>query len=101
ESGQGPALRSHLLPVETALDDIPALALSEAEARRLHSGQVLSLARLDSRETLGDMPDGLVLRAMDGKRVVALARIDNGEIRSVRVMNLQPNSIGEDDVDYA
>ncbi|MBC7954215.1 MAG: tRNA pseudouridine(55) synthase TruB, partial [Rhodospirillaceae bacterium] len=37
ESGQGPALRSHLLPVETALDDIPALALSEAEARRLHS----------------------------------------------------------------
>lgn len=101
ESGQGPALRSHLLPVETALDDIPALALSEAEARRLHSGQVLLLSRLACRETLGDIPDGLVLRAMDGERVVALARIDDGEIRSVRVMNLQPNSLGEDDVDYA
>jgi len=77
------------------------LALSEAEARRLHSGQVLSLSRLAARETLGDISDGLVLRAMDGERLVALARIDNGEIRSVRVMNLQPNSIGEDDVDYA
>jgi|AGTN01.2.fsa_nt_gi tRNA pseudouridine 55 synthase len=101
EVGQGPALRNHLLPVETALDDIPALALSEAEARRLHSGQVLMLSHLAHRDALGDIAPGLVLRAMDGKRLVALARIDDGEIRSVRVMNLQHPLSGEDDVDHA
>jgi len=101
EVGQGPALRSYLLPVETALDDIPALALSEAEARRLHNGQVLSLARLEHGHSIGDLAHAPVVRAMDGERLVALARIDGGEIRSVRVMNLHPNSLGEDDVDHS
>ena len=41
EVGQGPALRDYLLPVETALDDIPALALTEVEARRLQEGQAV------------------------------------------------------------
>ncbi len=100
EVGQGPALRSHLLPVETALDDIPALALSEAEARRLHNGQVLLLAQLEHGRPAAAAP-GSILRAMDGNRLVALARIDGGEIRSVRVMNLQSHSIGEDDVDHS
>ncbi|HTH16642.1 MAG TPA: tRNA pseudouridine(55) synthase TruB [Magnetospirillum sp.] len=101
EVGQGPALRSHLLPVETALDDIPALALTEAEARRLHSGQALSLSRLElpvCRQAL--IPDQVV-RAMDGERLVALARIDSGVVRSVRVMNLHHESLGEDDVDHS
>src|SRR3546814_4249920 len=33
--GQIPAVLEHLMPVETALDDIPALALTELEAGRL------------------------------------------------------------------
>jgi tRNA pseudouridine55 synthase len=101
EVGQGPALRPYLLPIETALDDIPALALTEAEARRLHSGQALSLMRLAGRDAEAPLTPGLIVRAMAGNRLVALARCDGGELRSVRVMNLQPDSQGENDVDYA
>ncbi|HLO77433.1 MAG TPA: tRNA pseudouridine(55) synthase TruB [Magnetospirillum sp.] len=101
ELGQGPALRSHLLPVETALDDIPALALTEAEARRLHAGQALPLARLSLAAPVGPIDPELVFRAMHGDWLVALARIESGFVRSVRVMNLQPESLGEDDVDHS
>src|ERR1700736_825881 len=38
-SGEG-SLADALLPVETALDDIPALAVTRADAARLHRGQV-------------------------------------------------------------
>ena len=101
ELGQLPALRAYLLPIETALDDIPALALTAAEARRLHSGQVLSVSRLAGRDVLPPCPRDLLVRAMDGVRLVALARCDGDEIRSLRVLNLQPSSQGEDDVDHA
>ncbi|NFV82159.1 tRNA pseudouridine(55) synthase TruB [Magnetospirillum aberrantis] len=101
EVGQGPALRTHLLPVKTALDDIPALALTDVEARRLQSGQALSVNRLAHALPDGDPDPELVFRAMDGERLVALARIEDGAVRSVRVMNLQPVSLGEGDVDHS
>jgi tRNA pseudouridine55 synthase len=85
---QGAASANYLLPVETALDDIPALALTEAEARRLQSGQPVSLLRLAGRAPLPQLtPDGPV-RAMAEGRLVALARIEGGEVRPVRVLNL-------------
>lgn len=77
-----------LLPVETALDDIPALALTEAEARRLTSGQSLSLLRLGTRSPLQAVRAGDTLRAMAGDRLVAIARIEGGDVRPVRVLNL-------------
>jgi tRNA pseudouridine55 synthase len=101
EVGQGPALRTHLLPVETALDDIPALALTEAEARRLHSGQVLAANRLTQALPVEAVDPDVVFRAMAGERLVALARIDDGLVRSVRVMNLHTQTLGEDDVDHS
>lgn len=85
EVGQGPAPRNLLLPVETALDDIPALALTEAEARRLHSGQTLTPDGVATR-----FGDGQIVRAMNGTLLVALARVEGGLVRSVRVMNLKP-----------
>src|SRR3546814_5942610 len=39
--GHSPAALEQVLPVETALDDIPALALSETEANRLRCGQAV------------------------------------------------------------
>jgi tRNA pseudouridine55 synthase len=77
-----------LLPVETALDDIPALALTEAEARRLQSGQSVSLLRMAARDPLAFCPPDGTVRAMAEGRLVALARIDGGEVRPVRVLNL-------------
>ena len=100
ELGQGPAPWAFMLPVETALDDIPALALTEAEAQRLQSGGPVSLQSVASRSPQTRYEQGTMCRAMDGKRMVALARIEDGEIRPVRVLNLTINQ-GVDDVDHA
>ncbi|TAN56499.1 MAG: tRNA pseudouridine(55) synthase TruB [Magnetospirillum sp.] len=100
ELGQGPGPRACLLPVETALDDIPALALTEAEARRLQNGGPVSLLHVASRFPQARFEQGTMCRAMDGRRMVALARIEGGEIRAVRVLNLTIDE-GVDDVDHA
>ncbi|MBI3446033.1 MAG: tRNA pseudouridine(55) synthase TruB [Magnetospirillum sp.] len=88
ELGQRPGPRTFLLPIETALDDIPALALTESEARRLQSGNPVSVLHVASRHPQASFASGTMCKAMSGKRLVALACIESGEIRPVRVMNL-------------
>jgi tRNA pseudouridine55 synthase len=78
----------HLQPVETALADIPALALTEPEARRLSQGQAIPALPVASRSPFKDISQGDMVSAMFGERLVALAEIKGGEIRPVRVMNL-------------
>ena len=82
--GHGPKLRGFMLPIKTALDDIPALALSETEARRLRAGQTLVVASLEDRAFSGQ---GDPILALEGERLVALARIEGGMLRSLRVFN--------------
>ena len=82
--GQGAELRGFLLPIKTALDDIPALALTTSEARRLRNGQALAVASLQDRIDPGQ--DGPIL-ALDGEELVALAQIEGGALRSLRVFN--------------
>jgi tRNA pseudouridine55 synthase len=77
-----------LLPVETALDDIPALALSESEASRLRSGQAVSLLARANRDRIGELTLGSIVCAMWASKPVALARFEAGELRPVRVLNL-------------
>jgi tRNA pseudouridine55 synthase len=77
-----------VLPVETVLDDIPALALTEDEARRLQSGQSLPILRLADQKSLPTISTGETVRAMAEGRLVALARIEGDELRPVRVLNL-------------
>ena len=55
-----------LLPVATALADIPALALTEAEAFFLSHGQAISLVDLMGRIPGTADPDGGLARAMAG-----------------------------------
>ena len=81
--GHIPARLTHLLPVMTALDDIPALALTEDEANRLHQGQAVRKPRSSDAS---DTPP--VLRAMTGDRLIALVRYDGDLLKSVRVLNL-------------
>jgi tRNA pseudouridine55 synthase len=92
------AFADHVLPIATVLDDIPALALTEDEARRLASGQSVSLTTVASRSSRSIPPDGATVQASSQGRVVALARIESGMIRPVRVLNLADN--GAHDVDY-
>ncbi len=79
--GHIPALLGVLAPVATALDDIPALALTEAQADRLRQGQPVLLTR-------DAPPSGALLRAETGSRLVALVRSDGASLKSVRVFNL-------------
>ncbi|MCH7831828.1 MAG: tRNA pseudouridine(55) synthase TruB [Proteobacteria bacterium] len=81
-------LSEYLLPVETVLDDIPALALTETEARKLSQGQAIPVLPVASRSPLKNISQGDVVRAMAEGRLVALAKINGGEIRPFRVMNL-------------
>jgi tRNA pseudouridine55 synthase len=89
---QGADVEKLLLPIETALDDIPALALTEPEAHRLRLGQTVALLRRQDRERLeglsGRSGDDAVVLAVSGGKPVALARVEGAEVRPVRVLNL-------------
>jgi tRNA pseudouridine55 synthase len=75
-------LAEALLPVETALDDIPALAISKADAARLQRGQAVLMRGRDA-----PVFNGMVYVTASG-RLIALAEVDRGEIVPKRVFNL-------------
>ena len=80
-SGEG-SLVDALMPVETALDDIPALAVSWADAARLQRGQAVLLRGRDAPNFRGT-----VYVTVSGQ-LLALAELDRGEIVPKRVFNL-------------
>jgi tRNA pseudouridine55 synthase len=80
-SGEG-NLADALLPVETALDDIPALAVTRADAARLHRGQAVLLRGRDAPQS-----SGIVYVTVAG-RLLALAELGHGELIPKRVFNL-------------
>ena len=75
-----------LLPVATALADIPALALTEAEAFGLSNGQAISLIDLMGRIPATAQPDGGLARAMAGGRVIGLCRLEGGWLKPERLL---------------
>jgi tRNA pseudouridine55 synthase len=82
----GPASPDLLRPVATALADIPALALTEAEVADLRHGQAISLVALLGRIPEAASPDGGLVRAMAGGRVIGLCRLQEGWLRPERVL---------------
>jgi tRNA pseudouridine55 synthase len=77
---------SLLLPVETALADIPALALTGGEASRLSSGQALSLVALLGRVPQDADPEGGIVRVMAGGKALAIGRLEGGMLHPVRIL---------------
>jgi tRNA pseudouridine55 synthase len=75
-------LADTLLPIETALDDIPALAVSPADAARLQRGQAALLRGRDA-----SIFRGMVQVACSGQ-LLAIAEVERGEIVPRRVFNL-------------
>ncbi|NQU57766.1 MAG: tRNA pseudouridine(55) synthase TruB, partial [Rhodospirillales bacterium] len=73
---------------ETALDDIPALALTEAEGQSLRHGQSVAALPVVSRSPSVVVSQGAIVCAMAGGKPVALAQIVGAEIRPLRVLNL-------------
>ncbi len=71
-----------LRPVETALDDIPALAISGDDAARLKRGQAVLLRGRDAPILKGPV------YATSRGNLVALGEVKHGELRPKRVFNL-------------
>jgi tRNA pseudouridine55 synthase len=90
--GHSLAASEHLLPIETALDDIPALAVTAAEAARLRQGQRIPLSDLREHPSANPIDadgivEGTLVSAQHERLAVALARIEKGALRPVRIIN--------------
>ena len=88
ESGGHEALMTVLEPVETALRDIPALALSSPDADRLRRGQPVLLRGRDA-----PIVEGTVYAISRGT-LVALGEVSKGELKPRRIFNLPQRSAG-------
>jgi len=73
-----------LLPVATALADIPALAVTEDQATRLMHGQALSLVEFMGRVPPDAQPDGGLVRVSAGGRLLGLGRLSSGMLNPER-----------------
>lgn len=74
----GAPASSHVLEVATALDDIPAVAVTDAEADRMRHGQSLRLPTSKAG----------TLCVKCGGRPVAIAEVAHGVAKPLRVLNL-------------
>ena len=70
-----------LLPVETVLDDIPALAVTREQAAKLSNGNFLPTSFFP------DVPAVEVFQAKLDNRLIALVRVRDEMIRPVRLIN--------------
>jgi tRNA pseudouridine55 synthase len=78
-----------LLPVETALDDIPALAVTDEDAFRLKQGRSIVLVpRQVEVVKAGLKPGSRTVSAMSGGAIVALCEMRAGRLEPSRVFNL-------------
>lgn len=76
-----------LLPIESALDDVPTLSLTAEEAARLRCGQRLILQGTGTGSPVDRLREGSVVAAYHAKALVALAKIENGGVRPSRVIH--------------
>jgi tRNA pseudouridine55 synthase len=74
-------------PIETALDDIPALALTAYEAHALSNGQAISLVDLMGRIPDAANPTEGLVRVLAAGRVLALGRLSEGWLKPERLIN--------------
>ena len=87
------AEHDYVIPVKTVLDDIPALALTEQEAKKLRLGQTFSLDDDRSKMFLaaaraGDQSAPVAGLAVFGEHPVALVRLKRQIVSPVRVLNI-------------
>jgi len=95
--GHSPAALEHLRPIATALDGIPALAVTGQDSIRLRSGNPILIraphfARLvEGTEAETDFQGLTVLLSTAQGEPVALALVAQGEFRPFRVFNFAPS----------
>ncbi|NOT40674.1 MAG: tRNA pseudouridine(55) synthase TruB [Alphaproteobacteria bacterium] len=91
KSGTDPSAKRLLMPLATALDDIPGLAVTDQEASSLRLGQaILARGRVSLRAEAvvdGDAPGIPVYCRSRSGDPVAIAMFERGELRPTRVFN--------------
>jgi tRNA pseudouridine55 synthase len=100
--GHSPAALEHLRPIATALDGIPALAVTDPDSVRLRSGNPILIrapqfARLMEQQNGGGAPDAdfqgqTVFLSTARGEPVALAEVAQGELRPFRVFTFGPGA---------
>jgi tRNA pseudouridine55 synthase len=91
--GHSPAAFEHLRPISTALDGIPALAVTGSDAVRLRSGNSILMraglfARIKEETSASDDLQGLTVYLSSAQgEPIALAELAGGELRPFRVFN--------------
>lgn len=91
--GHSPAAFEHLRPISTALDGIPALAVTGSDAVRLRSGNAILMraglfARIREEASARDDLQGLTVYLSSAQgEPIALAQLSGGELRPFRVFN--------------
>ena len=79
-----------LLPITTALDDIPDLAVTDEDAFRLRQGRsIVLLPRQVEALSARLTPGSILVSAMQGDDPVALCSLQAGRLQPDRVFNLQ------------
>jgi tRNA pseudouridine55 synthase len=79
-----------LLPVATALDDIPELAVTDQDAFSLRQGRPIVLLPRQVETLKGRLRDGSrTVSAFQGQTLVALGQLRAGRLEPDRVFNLQ------------
>ena len=80
--------QDYLLPIEAALDDIPAVPVSDLQASLLRHGQPVRISARERGATAVErVAEGDTVLAMADGMLVALARFEDGTIRPTRVIN--------------
>ena len=88
--GYGPRQSELLLPVETALDDIPELAVTAEDAFRLKQGRAIVLVPRQVETLKARLkPGSRIVSAMAGGSVVALCEMRAGRLEPTRVFHLE------------
>lgn len=89
-----PSPEQVLLPLQTALDDIPVLALREQEAARLKNGNVLAFLSKPDLERMSqagiEWGNGNVVTALTtfDKKAIAIVEIQGPELHPIRIFNI-------------
>jgi tRNA pseudouridine55 synthase len=76
-----------LLPVETALDDIPALAVTTEDAFRLTQGRSIVLLPRQVETLKAGLTASRIVSALHGTRIVALCEMRAGRLNPTRVFH--------------
>ena len=79
ELGHSAAASPYVIPVVAALDDIPALAITTAEAQKLRYGQLL--------QPKPDMASDMIYKALVDGELVALIEVRDDGLKPMRVFN--------------